>query len=360
MLAQANALIAKATAIQNGDETVLDDEEKADDAATADAGEEVDINNPVEGENEEAPADDANSDPDLGEDLDNNDEAEAAEETAPEEEPKAEEEEPKEEDEKSEESEDEEDSEDDSDDDDSEDEDEEESELSDDADEDSDVDDSNSDPDLGEDLEDGADKDQQEAEEELTGDSLDDEDLEDDEDGEEDVEDTSVDGENSEPQGKIFDELEKEEDVQKAVQLIRQRVADAEEDFIKRNAEDKKKIDDLLGKISDNIKTVEDISDNDSTKSKIAQEATMMYRRKIKNITENRPQSVFERMARKLTESITKDSDLRSIYLAESGRADMASIIENTKVMYGFLEALSTLQLEKVDDQYIANVLKEM
>jgi len=366
MLAQANALIAKATAIQNGDESVLDDTTTEEDAAPAeDNTDAVDLNAPVEEEKaEDSDASDL-SDPDLGDDEDDDEDDKEEKEAEESKEDEKSDEESKEED-KDEDSDDEdkndEDKEDEDDDD--EDNDEEASELTDDDDDEEPVEDASdlSDPDLGDadELEAGEAEDQQDAEAELTGDSLDDEDLEEDEDDVEVEVDDSIDGEKTEPQGKIFDELDKEEDVQKAVQLIRQRVADAEENFIKRNAEDKKKIDDLLGKISDNIKTVEDISDNDSAESKIAQESTMMYKRKIKSITENRPQSVFERMARKLTEGITKDSDLRAVYLAESGRADMASIIETTRVMYGFLEALRTLQLEKVDEEYIANILKEM
>lgn len=394
MLAQANSLIAKATALQNGDETVLDDAEadkaeaeKVEDETPA-SDDVVDASQPVEEEQDnEAPAEDTDTsdtdegDPDLG-DIDNEEEAsteeeskeeEKAEEEAPEEEPEAEkeEEDSKEEDEAEEsESDDDDEKEDDEDsDDDEEAEFDDDSELTEEEEDEAEEDDNDlSDPDLGdiddeestEDMEAGEDEDQQDAEAELTGESDDDETVDD----EEEIDNTSIDGENTEPQGKIFDELDKEEDVKKAVQLISQRVADAEEDFIQRNAEDKKKIDDLLGKISDNIKTVENLSDNDSDKSKteakIAQESTMMLRRKIKNITENRPQSVFEKMARKLTENVTKDSDLRSIYLAESGRTDVASVIEHTKVMYGFLEALSVLQLEKVDSAYIENVLKSM
>lgn len=383
MLAQANALIAKATAIQNGDESVLNDEkdnkEGTEEAPAEDSGAEetedtMDASEPVEDETEEteSSSDDDNGDPDFGDIPDEKEEkteeveseekeaekdVEEAEEDQEEAETKEEESEEKVEDAETEVEDAEEDTEEAEEDQEESDED---NEFVEDDDEGPEVDDSLSDPDMGDidNGEEGEDEDQQDAEAELTGDSMDDEDVENED--EDEVDSTSVDGENSEPQGKIFDELDKEEDVQKAVQLIQQRVADAEEDFIKRNAEDKKKIDDLLGKISDNIKTVEAIADNDSPKSKIAQENTQMLKRQIKNITENRPQSVFERMARKLTESVTKDSDLRAIYLAESGRTDIASVIESTKVMYGFLEALRTLQLEKVDEEYIANVLKNM
>ena len=380
MLAQANSLIAKATALQNGDDSVLD---STDDAPTETEEEVIDV--------EEEPAEDGAEDTTASEEPASDDdvidasqpveeeedteaaaddtaetkEEEKAEEEAPEEEPEAEKDDEKED--ESEESEDKEDDDDDSDDDEDEDDDD---ELT--SDDDSDEEDNTlADPDMGdieeeepessEEIEAGEDEDQQDAEAELTGESLDDDTVEEDED---EIDNTSIDGENTEPQGKIFDELDKEEEVQKAVETIAQRVADAEEDFIKRNAEDKKKIDDLLGKLSDNIKTVEQLSNDDSIEGKkqadIAQEHANIIRREIKSVTANRPQSVFERMARKLTESVTKDPDTRAIYLAESGRTDIGNVVEHTKVMYGFLETLRTLQLENVDSQYIENVLKSM
>lgn len=169
----------------------------------------------------------------------------------------------------------------------------------------------------------------------------------------------SIDGE-EENKGKVFDELEKEEDIKKAIELIRQRVADAEETFIKRNAEDKKQIDELLSKISDNIKTVENMDDEESAESKIAKESAILKRRQISSITENRPLSIFEKMVRKLGSSIVKDHAVREHFLNENGSIDNSSIIESGKVMYAFLETLNTLQLEKIDADHISKVLEEM
>lgn len=172
-------------------------------------------------------------------------------------------------------------------------------------------------------------------------------------------EDITIDGDN-ENKGRVFDELEKEEDVRKAIELIRQRIADAEETFIKRNAEDKKQVDELIGRISDNVKTVEDMDDEASAESKIAQESARLNRRRITQITENRPLSILEKMTRSLTKSITKDQVLREQYLTEDGNMDMHLVVESAKIMYGFMETLNTLQLEKVDSKYIQKVLEEM
>ena len=171
--------------------------------------------------------------------------------------------------------------------------------------------------------------------------------------------DTTVDGD-TENKGKIFDDLENEDDVQKAIELIRTRVADAEETFIRNNAEDKKKIDELLNKISTNVKTVETLSEKDPKKAQVATEAVREYKRKINDVYKNKPFTVFSKMANILTENIVKDESVRERYMTENGTLDVDLAVESAKVMYGFLETLNTIQIEKVDDKYIANVINGM
>jgi hypothetical protein len=172
--------------------------------------------------------------------------------------------------------------------------------------------------------------------------------------------DKSSDDNDSEGKGKILDNLDKEEDVQKAIDTIRNRVADAEETFIKNNAEDKKKIDELLTKISTNVKTVNDLGDKKDPKSKVAQESVQMAKRQIDMIKTNRPLTIFEKMTRNLSLNIVKDCAIRESFIEEHGQLDVDMIVETAKVMYGFLETVNTLQLEKVDEAYIKNVLENM
>ena len=178
-------------------------------------------------------------------------------------------------------------------------------------------------------------------------------------DSDEDSTDITVDGD-TDNKGEMFKQLDKEEDVQKAIDTIRSRVADAEETFIKNNAEDKKKIDEILNRISTNVKTVQDLNDDNKTESKVAQEAVMMDKRRIDGIRYNRPLTIFEKMTRNLTLNIVKDCAVRESYIEEHGQLDMDHIVETAKIMYGFMETVNTLQLEKVDETYIKNVLENM
>lgn len=190
---------------------------------------------------------------------------------------------------------------------------------------------------------------------------VEDESIEDDEENDGDIDDDGEDDIESEPEdydNKVLEDLDKEEDVQKAVALIRQRVADAEETFIKNNAKDKEQINALLGKISDNIKTVEDMSEKDKEKGKdaVAQENVRMSRRSIDHITNDRPLSIMEMFARQLNKDIIRDEALKEAYVEEDGSLDMDTIVESSKVLYGFLETLNTLQLKTVDAKYIESI----
>ena len=170
---------------------------------------------------------------------------------------------------------------------------------------------------------------------------------------------TTIDGD-TENKGKIFDDLENEDDVQKAIELIRTRVADAEETFIRNNAEDKKKIDELLNKISTNVKTVETMAEKDPKKAQVATEAVRECKRKINDVYKEKSFTVFGKMASILTENIVKDDAIRESYTTEDGTLDVDLAVESAKVMYGFLETLNTIQIEKVDEKYIANIINGM
>ena len=169
------------------------------------------------------------------------------------------------------------------------------------------------------------------------------------------IEDNADDAEN-----KLFDELEDEEDVQKAVELIRARVADAEETFIRNNAEDKKKMDEILNKISNNVKTVEDLADKDPAAVEAAKESAMYYKGKMNEVKFDRELTIFERMTRILTENIVKNDNVKDMYLNENGQLDVPLVVESAKVMYAFFETLNTIQIENVDAEYITKALNEM
>lgn len=157
----------------------------------------------------------------------------------------------------------------------------------------------------------------------------------------------------------MFDKLEKEDDVNDAVQLISNRIAAAEEEFIKKNAEDKQKIEDIVNDINERIQAVkDDVTKDEETKADIEEAYELDKKRKLNFIYENRTHTLFDHMIHETTKSICKDAKLKDIY-SENGNLDIERIVKSCKCMYGFLEFVNTLQLEKVDEAYIAEVIKE-
>lgn len=129
--------------------------------------------------------------------------------------------------------------------------------------------------------------------------------------------------------------------------------------FFKKNAEDKEKIKNIVNQVDDRLKAVnqadnasEEEKEEDSTEAK--QEAARL----IANAKNDRFRSVFDMMAQDNFQYIMKDDGaLKESYMSD-GRLDVSKVIESTRVMYGFLEFVNTIQLEKVDENYISKVLK--
>lgn len=228
-----------------------------------------------------------------------------------------------------------------------------------------------------------------------------------------------------EKKDEMFADMSKDEDITNAVNVIAKRVTDAEEEFIKKNNEDKEALKDLADKFSERIKKVEDdgtstntstddtdtsdsstdnvpdsteadeeVPDSDnaegentstdeptedgsasadtstdansktddadtSEKDETVKQESVLLIKAINDRREKRPRNVFEQVVINFTESVLKSEDLREEYI-EDGKLDMASIIESSKCIYGFLEAVNTLQIHKVDADYIQDALENM
>lgn len=181
------------------------------------------------------------------------------------------------------------------------------------------------------------------------------------EEAEEESDDDDVDAEEvpSNVKDDMFDKLEKEDDVNDAVQVISDRIAAAEEEFIKKNAEDKKKIEDIVNDINNRIQAVkDDVTKDEETKEDIEESYELEKKRKVNFIYENRTHTLFDHMIHETSKSICKDAKLKDIY-SENGTIDIERVVKSCKCMYGFLEFVNTLQLEKVNEAYIAEVIKE-
>lgn len=177
----------------------------------------------------------------------------------------------------------------------------------------------------------------------------------------------------------LFNKMEKEDDINAAVDLIAQRVQDAEQEFIKKNAQDKKKIEKIVDKLSNRLDGATDQGTKDNAldvsqaqqDQEVAQaqqaqmdqqnqamaQAQQEAARAIRD-TRNRYYSVFEEMVKDNTNYIMKNNVLRESYI-DNGHIDMTGVVESSRVMYGFLEFVNTMKLESVNEDFIKNVLED-
>lgn len=161
----------------------------------------------------------------------------------------------------------------------------------------------------------------------------------------------------------MFEKLENEDDVESAVNIISQRISSAEEEFIKKNAEDKQKIEELVNDMNDRLKAAKrDPNVSEEEEENIEQEAAYKLKRNISNIREQRPHTIFEMFVRNLSSSIVQDDSqgMKNTYYTESGQLDVSTVVDATKCLYGFLEFANTIQLEHVNEEYIKKVLEEL
>ena len=167
---------------------------------------------------------------------------------------------------------------------------------------------------------------------------------------------------NPETKEEMLDKLEQEEDTDTAIDIIAQRISKAEEEFIKKNAQDKQKIEDIVDNINDRINGAKaDPNNSDEDVEEIEQEAAIEMKRKISKIRDDRPHTVFEMMVRQLSEGILNDTGaINEEYTDENGKINMDTVVEVAKCVYGFLEFVNTCQLERVDEAYVKHVIESI
>ena len=91
----------------------------------------------------------------------------------------------------------------------------------------------------------------------------------------------------------------------------------------------------------------------------IQQEALRIAKRKEMKITESST-NVFGAMVKILTESAMTIPSLQEAYLDESGRVDFETIIGETKAIYTFMEALNTIGVINVNEDFLNTTLAGM
>ena len=156
----------------------------------------------------------------------------------------------------------------------------------------------------------------------------------------------------------FWKDIDNSEDIEDITNTIRLRVSNAEEEFVNKNQEDKEDIKTILQNTASRINNSKSHYDNDYTEA-VEESENRIAKEQIYNIQHNRKRNVFDRMVRNLSEIALKNPDAKKAFV-RGGHLDVESIVESVRCMYTLLEVVNTIQLEKVDSEYIENTIKSM
>ena len=152
---------------------------------------------------------------------------------------------------------------------------------------------------------------------------------------------------------KFFEELDCV-NADEVVYTIRNRVMDAMNDFVDKNTIDKMEIKEVLKDTKEKIDMLKD-----NTSEEIQESYAINAKKKISNIRNNRPKTIFENMVTSLVRKAYTNEDYKQIYM-EGVQVDMDKVVENCEILYTFLEMVNTSKMINVNEEYVESILAEM
>lgn len=156
----------------------------------------------------------------------------------------------------------------------------------------------------------------------------------------------------------FYDELD-DLDCDDASKMIKDRVADAIQQFIDTNSYAKMEYEDIINQAKDKIASIDTSDNTDEHNDALAEEYTMMAKRKINEMKLTRPKSVFNIMVEALTRKVLTDESYKAQYMNES-TVDMESVVDSTTLIYTMLEMVNTTRMVNVDEAFISEYLKSL
>ena len=130
---------------------------------------------------------------------------------------------------------------------------------------------------------------------------------------------------------------------------IKARVSDAVEDFVSANAKDHEDINAALKSAQEKIDSAPDGNTD------IRESYDMKARRRVTEIR-TAPKSVFHKMVSAVCESTLKHPKEMVEFMSE-GHLNLDKIVDRVNLMYTFMETLNTARVEKIDENYLENMI---
>ena len=136
---------------------------------------------------------------------------------------------------------------------------------------------------------------------------------------------------------------------EKAIKIIRDRVADSMDQFLNQQAENKASLVNIYNKANEKVKTAANEAVKEDLTKLAKHEASKVY---------DRSTDVLGAMVRIMTENVHKVEDLKKVYY-ENNELNMKQIINDSTVVYMALETMNSLGMANMDEAFIQKTLLE-
>lgn len=143
-----------------------------------------------------------------------------------------------------------------------------------------------------------------------------------------------------------------------ASNMIKERVADAVQEFLDTNSAMEMDYKNIIDQAKEKIAGIKDTGD-EAQQEALIEEYSNIAKSKINELKRTRQKNIFNVMVESLMHKIFTDDSYKEVFMRES-KIDMDAVVENTQLMYTMLEMINTTNMVNVNESFIDRYLKSL
>lgn len=132
---------------------------------------------------------------------------------------------------------------------------------------------------------------------------------------------------------------------------LKERISTSIDDFVMDNVQTKADVSEIIQSTQERISATKNES--------VIEELNRSANDRIASLNERRAKRVLEGMVYNVAESSMTNESMKAIY-CENGKINMDKVVDDTVVIYGFLEMVNMCKMRRIDDDYIINAVNNL
>ena len=133
--------------------------------------------------------------------------------------------------------------------------------------------------------------------------------------------------------------------------VLKERISSSIDDFVMDNVQTKADVNEIIQSTQERISATKNES--------VIEELNRTANDRIATLNERRTKRVLEGMIYNVAESSMTNDSMKQIY-CENGKINMDRVVDDTVVIYSFLEMVNMCKMRRIDDDYIINAVNNL